>query len=118
MIPIGLLPNLISVSRRSSTGRDTLNNPTYGAPTSGSGWNIIYSAIQCRLAFSTKQVRFAPEGERILPTGVVYLNTGPVIQQEDRVITETGIEYNVISVVPATGINGQVDHLEIIVQLP
>ena len=104
--------------RRVSQGRDALNNPEYGAPTDGAGWNTIYRKVPVRLAFSSKQVRFAPEGERIIPTGVVYMNPGYDIQAEDRVLTADGIEYNVISVLKCTAMSAVIDHLEIVCQLP
>jgi len=118
MIPIALLNKTITVIRRTSQGRDSLNNPNYGAPTAGAGWNVIYTAIPARLAFSTKEVRFAPEGERILPTGTVYYNAGYTICQEDHIVTSEGVEYNVISVVAATTFGTVVDHYEAVVQLP
>ena len=74
MIPINILNSKVSIRRRESTGRDSLNNPIYGAPTSGIGWVTVYKDMPVRLAFSSKEVRFAPEGERILPTGVMYYN--------------------------------------------
>lgn len=118
MIPVILLPDSVIVKRRQSTGRDALNNPEYGAPTSGAGWSTVYNPLPVRLAFTAKPVRFANEGERIQPQGTMYFNPGPTIMPEDRVITSTGIEYNVISVVPAYSFGAALDHWEALLQLP
>lgn len=118
MIPTAILNQTVSISRRISTGRDSLNNPIYGTPTSGVGWNTIYNNMPVRLAFNAKPVRFAPEGERILPTGIMYYNAGFDIKAEDRVLTADGIEYNVISVIPGMTFGSVVDHYEAILQLP
>lgn len=118
MLPANVLTDKVSVVRRTSVGRDALNNPVYGEPTDGVGWNTIYDCVPCRLAFSSKIVRFAQEGERINPTGVMYYQTDFDIRAEDRVLTDTGIEYNVISVVPAKTFGTMVDHYEAVLQLP
>jgi hypothetical protein len=118
MLPVILLNTTVDIKRRSSTGRDSLNNPTYGVPTSGTGWNTVFQNISVRLAFSSKAVNFANEGERVQPQGVMYYNAGPDIHPEDRVLTETGIEYNVISVVPGYVFGKVVDHWEAVLQLP
>lgn len=118
MIPPQLLNQIITVRRRTSTGNDSLGNPIYGSPTDGAGWNIVYQNMPVAFAFNTKQVRFAPEGERILPTGVVYYNAGYEVKQEDRIITEDGIEYNVIAVSKGTQGGNVVSHYEAVVQLP
>ncbi len=117
-LPVNLLNTTVDVKRRTSTGRDSLNNPTYGAPTGGAGWNTVFQNIPVRLAFNTKAIQFAPEGERITPNGVMYYNAGPNIKPEDRVLTETGIEYTVISVVPGYAFGKVVDHFEAVLQLP
>jgi hypothetical protein len=117
-LPAGLLNSTVCIKRRSSQGRDSLNNPTYGAPTLGNGWATIYEGIPARLAFNLKQVRFAMEGERVQPTGILYYNPGPDIKAEDRVLTDDGIEYNVISVVKGYTLGTVVDHYEAVVQLP
>ena len=119
MLPPNLLNVTVSIKRRASTGRDVLGNPIYGAPTSGIGWNTVYDGMPVRLAFSSKPIRFAAEGERVLPTGVMYYNLPYALQVEDRVITSDGIEYNVISVVPGYGaIATVIDHYEAVLQLP
>ena len=118
MIPISLLNSKVTIKRRQSQGTDSLNNPTYGAPTGGAGWATIYNDVPVRLAFSSKMVRFAPEGERILPTGVMYYNSGFSLKAEDRVITADGIEYNIISVIAGNVIGSIVDHFEAVLQLP
>lgn len=120
MIPIALLNETITVKRRTSQGRDTLNNPNYGSPTDGLGWNTVYDCVPVRLAFGSKPVQFSTEGERLTPNGIMYYNAnaGVDIKAEDRVITQTGIEYNVISVVPGRQMNSVVDHWEAVLQLP
>jgi hypothetical protein len=118
MLPNNLLNTTVDIKRRVSTGRDSLNNPVYGAPTSGAGWNTVFQAIPVRLAFSSKAVNFAMEGERVQPQGVMYYNTGPTIQVEDRVLTDTGIEYTVTSIVPGYVFGNVVDHFEALLQLP
>ena len=122
MLPIAILNQTVNIVRRQSTGTDSLGNPIYGQPTSGAGWSTIYTGLQVRLAFSSKMTNFSKEGERVNPTGVVYLNPGPEIYHEDRVVFtnyQNGtIEYNVINVIKALGVSGQIDHLELTVQLP
>ena len=118
MIPVSLLSQSVTIKRRTSTGRDALNNPTYGTPTSGQGWTTVYNSMAVRLAFNTKQIKFAPEGERILPTGIMYYNNTYALKAEDRVLTSDGIEYNVISVVSGINMGGVVDHFEAILALP
>jgi hypothetical protein len=117
LIPIALLSQNVVIKRRTSQGRDSLNNPIYGTPTSGSGWNTVYNSIPVRLAFSSKLVRFAGTGERIIPNGVMYYNVGPLLQPEDRVLTPDGIEYTIISIVEGR-MGMSVSHLEAILQLP
>lgn len=117
MIPVALLPSVVSIKRRSSTGTDSLNNPVYGAPTSGAGWKTIYNNIQVRLAFSSKAINFAQTGERITPNGVMYYNAGPLLMPEDRVLTSDGIEYVITSIVQGQ-VSAVVDHYEAILQLP
>lgn len=119
MIPPNILNTIVTVKRRNSTGRDSLNNPTYGPPTSGDGWTNVYVNMPVRLAFSSKNVRFAPEGERILPTGVMYYNQPYLLQAEDRVLTDNAIEYVVIGLTIGYGPIGKViDHFEAVLQLP
>ncbi len=122
MLPLALLNQKVTIKRRVSTGADVLNNPTYGAPTDGSGWSTIYSGMPVRLAFSSKVARFAQEGERIQPAGVMYYNNDFNLRAEDRVLVQdaTGntIEYNIISVVAGTAFGSVVDHYEAILQLP
>ena len=117
MIPYALLPSSVSILRRTSVGTDPLNNPIYGAPTSGAGWSTIYTNMAVRLAFSSKAIRFVAEGERITPNGVMYYNNSYNINPEDRVLTSDGIEYVVISVV-AGQVGTVVDHYEAILALP
>ena len=120
MIPTTLLNTTVTVKRRTSTGRDSLNNPIYGTPTSGAGYNnIIYQNIQVRLAFSSKSIRFSREGERITPTGIMYCNNQYDILPEDRVLTSDGIEYVVTAATIAYGpVGSVVDHYEFVLSLP
>lgn len=122
MIPGALLNQTVSIKRRTSTGTDTLGNPIYGTPTGGAGWNIVYKTMPARLAFSSKLIRFAPEGERIQPSGTMYYNPAFNLRAEDRVLTtdaaQNAIEYVVISVVPGITFGGVVSHYEAILQLP
>ena len=119
MIPPALLNTNVTIRRRTSTGRDALNNPIYGAPTSGTGWNTVYTNMMVRLAFSSKGIRFTAEGERIQPVGTMYYNIGNVLQMEDRVITQPdGIEYVVIGISTGATVGNIVDHFEVSLQLP
>ncbi len=118
MIPLSLLNTNVVVIRRISQGRDALNNPTYGAPTEGQGWNPIYYEMPVKLAFSSKLIRFASEGERIQPSGVMYYNNGYDLQAEDHIFTSDGIEYTITSIVPAYVFGQVIDHFEALLQLP
>lgn len=117
-LPIAILNESVTIKRRVSTGIDSLGNPIYGQPTNGAGWQVIYTNVPCKLAFNSKMIQFAPEGERVTPNGVMYLNSGYNILPEDRVLTSGGIEYNVISVVPGYIFGKVIDHLECVLQLP
>ena len=117
MIPSFFLPDVISVSRRTSTGLDSLNNPTYGTSVSGTGWATIYTGVKCRLALSGKDVEFSPIGERIKPSGVLYTNAKYDIRNEDRIITSDNIQYVIIGVSTAR-LGSVVDHYEYTIQLP
>ena len=118
MLPSGLLNENVIVKRRFSQGRDSLGNPIYGTPTQGDGWTNVYEDMPVRLAFTGKDVRFAPEGERILPTGIMYFNSQYELRMEDRVLTPDGIEYNVIGITKAFLMAGVIDHYEAVLQLP
>lgn len=113
----GLLTDIITVSRRTSTGRDALNNPIYGSPTDGAGWSVLYPNIKCKIAFSNKEIDFSPLGERVKPAGVIYIDKRYLVKQEDRVTTKDGIQYNVIGMVEAK-MGAVVMHRELTVQLP
>lgn len=114
----GLLNINVSIYRRASTGRDSLNNPIYGTPTSGIGWSLIYSAVPVRLAFSSKALEFAQTGERPTPAGICYISASYSVNTEDRVVTPDGIEYTVTSVVPGYLVAAVVDHYELVLGLP
>ena len=117
MIPSAILNQIVTIKRRVSTGTDSLGNPIYGSPTLT--WSTIYTNMLVRLAFNSKLIQFAPEGERIQPSGVMYYNPGFTIKPEDRVLTnDTQIEYTVISVVSGNTFGTVVDHYEAILQLP
>ena len=114
----GLLNINVSIYRRASTGRDSLNNPTYGLPTSGAGWSLIYSNVPVRLSFSSKNLEFAQTGERPIPAGIAYINASYTVQAEDRVVTSDSIEYTVTSVVPGYLVGTTIDHYECVLGLP
>ncbi len=117
MIPPALLNESVTIKRRVATGVDSLNNPVYGTPTLP--WPSVYTNMPVRLAFSSKNVRFAPEGERILPTGVMYYNPKYQLKMEDRVLTSGGIEYVVIGLTIGYGPIGKtISHFEAVLQLP
>lgn len=118
MIPPSILNISVNIMRRTSTGRDALNNPTYGQPTSGAGWSMVYKDVPVRLAFVARRILFSPEGERVQPNGIMYYNAGPALEPEDRVITSDGIEYTILDIVPGYNFGGQIDHWEARVQLP
>lgn len=116
-----LLKDRITIKRRTDSATvavDVLNNPNYGAPTSGSGWTTVYSNTPARLAFSSKTMIFAGTGERVTPNGVMYVNNDITVLAEDRVITSDSIEYVVTSVVPAILQGSVVDHYECLLALP
>ncbi len=113
-----LLNENVDVYRRVSGGRDSLNNPVYGDPITGSGWNQIYAAMQCRLAFTDKKVDFSRGGERVLPYGTVYYPATFCLLQEDRIITTENIQYVVTSIRIAYKMGKVIDHYEAIVELP
>lgn len=117
MIPSAILSQTVTIKRRTSQGADSLNNPNYGQPTSGLGWDTIYDKMPVRLAFSSKAIRFVAVGERVTPNGVMYYNTGFLIKPEDRALTDDGIEYNVVSVVEGR-MGASISHYEAILQLP
>lgn len=108
----------VDVYRRVSTGRDALNNPVYGTPATGDGWNLIYSAIPCRLAFTDKRIEFARGGERVKPYGTMYYSEQYALLQEDRIITPDNIQYVVSSIRIAYKSGSIIDHYEAIVELP
>lgn len=117
MMP-SLLNENVDVYRRVSSGRDALNNPVYGVPITGEGWNLIYRAMPCRLAFTDKRVEFARGGERVRPYGTMYFSEAQQILQEDRIITPNNIQYVVTSIRIAYKTSNVIDHYEAIVELP
>lgn len=109
----------VTVKRRLSLAaapRDVLNNPTFGAPTAT--WTTVNSALPCRLAFSSKELIFAATGERVTPSGVMYTGATADVKHEDRIITASGVEYVVVSVVQGLLGPTTVSHLEITLALP
>lgn len=118
MLP-GIFNTTVTIKRRldiSVASRDVLNNPIYGNPTTS--WDTVYSNMPARLAFSAKPLQFAQTAERITPNGVVYIPSNYTIYHEDRVLTQDGIEYVVLSVVPGYVLNTVIDHWELEVALP
>ena len=117
----GLLSNTISVYRRIPQGRDSLNAPYYGPSRSllpGPDYTSVYVNIKCRLAFGGKDVGFTAIGERIEPSGTVYVDGKYDIRNMDRIITKDGVMYTVIGVINAEMPSGLVAHKEIKVVLP
>ena len=113
-----LLNERVDVYRRVEGGRDSLNNPIYGNPVTGVGWNIVYLAMPVRLAFTDKRVQFARGGERVLPYGTMYFSQDFAVIQEDRIITPDNIQYVVTSIRIAYKTGSVIDHYEAIVELP
>lgn len=113
-----LLNEKVDVYRRVDTGRDALNNPDYGSPVTGDGWNLIYRAMPSKLAFSDKKIDFASGGERVLPHGTMYFSQAYLLRQEDRIITPDNIQYVVTSIRVAYKTATVIDHYEAIVELP
>lgn len=115
----------INVLRRidpsaSGASRDSIGNLIYGEPTS---WPVVYSNINVRLQMSGKELVFAPTGELVLPEGILYYSAQYTLQPMDHIVTITqpgypvGIEYVVLSVVPAFYGHALVDHYEARIQL-
>jgi len=115
----GLFNVNVNVSRRTSTGTDSLGNPTYGQPTSGTGWAIVYTAMPVRLAFNANELKWGQTGERPTPSGIMYYQSAYALQEEDRVLTPNGIEYVVTSIAIAySPVPTVIDHYEAILGLP
>jgi hypothetical protein len=108
----------VDVYRRVSGARDSLNNPVYGVPITGAGWNLIYSAMPSKLAFTDKRIEFAHGGERVKPYGTLYFSADFALIQEDRVITPDNIQYVVTSIRVAYKTATAIDHYEAILELP
>jgi hypothetical protein len=113
-----LLNEKVDVYRRVSTGRDALNNPVYGTPATGTGWNLVYSGMPCRLAFTDKRIEFARGGERVKPYGTLYFSQDFALIQEDRIVTPDNIQYVVTSIRIAYKTGSVIDHYEGICELP
>ena len=113
-----LLNESVDVYRRVDGGRDSLNNPTYGVPITGSGWNLVYPGMPCRLAFTDKRIEFAHGGERVKPYGTLYFSANYQLIQEDRIITPDNIQYVVTSIRIAYKTGSVIDHYEGICELP
>lgn len=113
-----LLNERVDVYRRVEDSRDSLNNPVYGKPVTGVGWNLIYLSMPCKLAFTDKRVQFARGGERVKPYGTVYFSQAFSLRQEDRIITRDNIQYVVTSIRTAYKAANVIDHYEAIVELP
>lgn len=112
------LQDIVTIKRRVSQGRDSLNNPVYGTPTSGAGWSTVYTNMPVKLAFSSKSLQFAQTGERPTPSGIMYYNPSYTLLLEDRILTVDGIEYVVKSIVVAISVPNVTDHYEAILGLP
>lgn len=112
------LQDIITIKRRTSTGSDALNNPIYGAPTSGVGWATVYTNMKVKLAFHQKTTSYVSTGERVIPSGVMYYMPAYALKPQDRVITSDGIEYVVLGVVSARIVGPVIDHYEAELALP
>ena len=116
-MPPNLFNTTCNIKRLVNLGRDSLNNPVYNNP---STWPVVYTNMPCKLAFSSKEIRFSMTGEHPDPAGIMYVPTGYTILPNDRVITSDAqpIEYVVVSVVPAYMVGTVVNHYEVILKLP
>ncbi len=112
-----LLNEKVRVMRRVSTGIDSLGNPIYGDSVTGSGWNIVYPSMPCRLAFINNKIEFAMEAERVRPTGTLYYSQDYVLLAEDRVITAENIQYVVTSTAIGYKTGAIIDHFEAMLDL-
>lgn len=75
--------------------------------------------MPARFAFNTRMIRFAKEGERIQPQGVMYFDQQYLLQFEDRVlVASTGAEYVVTGIATGYMINAVIDHMEATLELP
>lgn len=113
-----LLNEKVDVYRRVAAGRDSLNNPIYGTPATGVGWNLVYLAMPSKLAFTDKRISFDRGGERVKPYGTMYFSADFEVLQEDRIITTDNIQYVVSSIRVAYKTGTVIDHYEAIVELP
>lgn len=115
---VSLLNEKVDVYRRVEDGRDALNNPVYGDPITGEGWNLVYNGMPAKLAFTDKKISFSRDGERVKPYGTMYFGLGFNVLQEDRIITKQNIQYTVTSIRIAYKTANVIDHYEAIVELP
>ena len=105
-LPTYLLTELVTVLRRTSylvASRNSLNDPIYG--TTPTGWNTVYTNMQCRLSYGAKNVRYAPTGELIAPTAeLIWDSNVYTLQPQDHILVTTspgwptGVEYVVSEV--------------------
>jgi hypothetical protein len=119
-----LFHDTVNILRRidtSSASRDAFNNPVYGDPTT---WNIVYTNLKLRLAFSGKGMKISSTGEILKPQGQGYCSKYINIRPEDRIIivsspgVAVGTEYVVESVWSSYLMNNVVDHFEFSFNLP
>lgn len=113
-----LLNEKVDVYRRVAGGRDALNNPVYGSSVTGPGWNLVYSQMPCRLAFTDKKIEFAHGGERVKPYGTLYFSQNYALKQEDRIVTQDSVQYVITSIRIAYKTGSIIDHYEGICELP
>jgi hypothetical protein len=119
-----LFSDVVTIKRRVNTGRDALNNPNYGNPTSGDGWYTVYITMPCRIALTDNSIKWDKVGERVLPFGTMYYSTAYILQPEDRVLTQdakataNGAEYVVTAVKVAYKTGSAIDHYEVSLELP
>jgi hypothetical protein len=121
-----LLTEVIQVQRRTSytiASRDIFNDPIYGE-TPG-GWNTIYTNMQCRISYNSKDVRYAPTGELVVPTAeLIYDPANYTLQSQDHVIIVTspgwpvGTEYVISECYSSYYEMGIVNHTLCKIKLP
>lgn len=106
LLPTYILTEYINVFRRDSyttASLDSIGNPIYGD--TPSGWNQIYTNMQCRISYSSKDTRYAPTGELVVPMAeLIYDYSKYTLQAQDHIVIQqspgwpVGTEYDIDSV--------------------
>ena len=125
-LPPYILTETVNVFRRTSyttASRDELNNPIYGE--TPSGWNQVYTGMQCRISYNAKDVRYAPTGELVVPTAELLFDpSNYTLQSQDHVVVVTspgwpvGTEYDLSSIYISYYEQGVVSHGVAKIQIP